>query len=132
MSTNFRKVIDNMEAHTVVCDTSESEILPAYLIAAAVPEMQKLRARLADNLDAPVSVGSLNRVRNDLLRMEVALTVLDSQLATAKQEGPYDCGYNDEVEGYRDGDTFTWICPQCGREQDTILPTAAELREESQ
>ena len=116
------------EDHVVSCDTTETEVIPGYLIRMAVPEMQAVRTRLHNNLSSPAP--NLQKAQNDLLRMEVALIVLDGQLGNAQQERPYHCDYNDEVEGYRDGDTFTWICPQCGREQNTILPTTAELREE--
>ena len=116
------------EDHVVACDTTETEVIPGYLIRMAVPEMQAVRVRLHDNLSSPKP--NLQKAQNDLLRMEVALVVLAGQLDNAQKETEYFCDYNDEVNGYRNGDTFTWICPQCGREQNTILPTAAELREE--
>ena len=32
-----------------------------------------------------------------------------------------ECGFEDTVEGEKDGADFTWVCPQCQEEQTTDL-----------
>ncbi|AMM44227.1 hypothetical protein BJD78_gp57 [Arthrobacter phage KellEzio] len=128
----YHAITGDKEAHVMACDTTESRVIPAHLVETLIPGLEEIHAKL----NTLVTYNELRessehrKAQNQLLLLDGSVQVFKGQLATAAQEQPYDCDYNDEVEGYRDGDTFIWTCPQCGREQCDILPTAAELREE--